>query len=333
MSDNIDVTPGSGKTVRTIEKNGKEVQVIQVDLGSETAEHLLVKGQAAAADSLPVVLASDQVLPLPTGAATEATLLEIKTGISTLSPNPAADHTTAESPEAVRLSDGAAFYKATSPADTQPVSIAEGLDAAGGTKNDPAVVTDGPGSRNAFLRGLVKIFADVWSSSLHALGVQGVAGGLPVATKGTGFSIPVTLTVTNGAYSVADVAGGLITLANLASANGKRSIIHTITLAGAAAIPYEMWFFKSDIATPAADNAVFTLAASDQARFLGAVPITTDLYTSAQNAFNFATVSHVGLEVQADAASTSIYAYLKTLVTTSPGTTSLNLVVSGEFLD
>lgn len=43
-------------------------------------------------------------LPLPTGAA--------------------AEHVTAVSPHAVRLSDGAAFYKATTPADTQPVSVA-----------------------------------------------------------------------------------------------------------------------------------------------------------------------------------------------------------------
>lgn len=37
---------------------------------------------------------------------------------------PAADHTTAANPESVRLTDGSAFYKATTPADTQPVSAA-----------------------------------------------------------------------------------------------------------------------------------------------------------------------------------------------------------------
>ena len=168
MSDNIDVTPGSGKTVRTIEKNAKEVQVIQVDIGSGTEEHLLVIGQAAAAGSLPVALSSDQTgaagtpsaqvisiqgvanmtplktdgsgitqpvsveaLPLPSGAATEATLLEIKTGIGNLSPNPTLDHTAPESPASMRLSDGAAFYKATTPSDIQPVYVADGEDVAG----------------------------------------------------------------------------------------------------------------------------------------------------------------------------------------------------------
>lgn len=50
-------------------------------------------------------------LPLPTGAATEATL-------STR----AAEHVTAGSPHAARLTDGTSFYKATTPSDTQPVS-------------------------------------------------------------------------------------------------------------------------------------------------------------------------------------------------------------------
>jgi hypothetical protein len=92
-------------------------------------------GQKLMTGSLPVVIASDQSsvavtgpltdaqlrasavpisaasLPLPTGAATEATLA-----------TRAADRTTAASPFATRLSDGAAFYKATTPTDTQPIS-------------------------------------------------------------------------------------------------------------------------------------------------------------------------------------------------------------------
>jgi len=154
-----------------------------------------------------------------------------------------------------------------------------------------------------------------------------------VTTKGTGFSIPVTLTVTSGAYSVADVVGGLITLANAVSANGKRSIINTITLAGVVAIPYELWFFNADIATPAADNAAFALAAADGLKFLGARPIATADYMAAQSAFNNATVPGVGLEIQAAAGTTSIYAYLKATAVTSPSTTTIYLNVAGEFID
>jgi hypothetical protein len=153
---------------------------------------------------------------------------------------------------------------------------------------------------------------------------------LPVA-KGQGFSIPVTLTVTNGAYSIGDVVGGLITLPNIVSANGKRSIIYTITLAGVVAIPYELWFFNADIATPRTDNAVFGLAAADGAKFLGAVPILASDYLAAQTAFNNATLSKVGLTIQG--VTTSIYAYLKATEVTSPGTTTLYLNVAGEFID
>lgn len=60
-------------------------------------------------------------LPLPTGAATETTLAAINTKIPA---SPSAEHTTAASPNASRLSDGTSFYKATTPSDTQPISAA-----------------------------------------------------------------------------------------------------------------------------------------------------------------------------------------------------------------
>jgi hypothetical protein len=173
-------------------------------------------------------------------------------------------------------------------------------------------------------------------------GQQVMASSLPVAiasnqsavlTKITGFSIPVTLTVTNGAYTIGDVVGGLITLPNMVSAVGKHAIVRSITLAGVVAIAYELWFLSADIATPAADNATFTLVAADEALMRGNVPILAADYMAAANAFNVATVRNVGLVVQAGAAATSIYAYLKATAITSPGTTTLYLRVSGEYLD
>lgn len=77
--------------------------------GTPSADVLTVQGVASmtafkvdgSAVTQPVSAAS---LPLPSGAAQE--------------------HTTAASPHSVRLSDGSAFYKATTPSDTQPVSAA-----------------------------------------------------------------------------------------------------------------------------------------------------------------------------------------------------------------
>ncbi len=67
---------------------------------------------------------SAAALPLPAGAATEATVAGIKTGTDKIPASPSTDRTTAAGPFATRLSDGAAFYKATTPADTQPISAA-----------------------------------------------------------------------------------------------------------------------------------------------------------------------------------------------------------------
>ena len=142
----------------------------------------------------------------------------------------------------------------------------------------------------------------------------------------------VTLTVTNGAYTIADVVGGLITFQNMAMQEGKSVFINSIKLAGVVAVPYELWFFNADIATPAADNAALALAAADLTKFLGAVPITAMDYNSAQSAHNFATVRQVGMEIQAAAGTQNIYAYLKATAVTSPGTTTLILTVDYEYL-
>lgn len=156
---------------------------------------------------------------------------------------------------------------------------------------------------------------------------------LPVsgAVKGAGFSISVPLTVTNGAYTIGDVVGGLITLVGAASAAGKRSVIHSLTLAGVAALAYELWFFASDIATPAADNAALALVAADVAMCKGVIPIATTDYNAAQTAFNVATLRNLGFVFTCTA--TTLYAYLKAVAVTSPGTTVLTLTIKGEFID
>jgi len=58
---------------------------------------------------------------LPTGAATESTISTLNGKIPA---SPSQEHTTAVSPTSTRLSDGAAFYKPTTPSDTQPISAA-----------------------------------------------------------------------------------------------------------------------------------------------------------------------------------------------------------------
>lgn len=155
-----------------------------------------------------------------------------------------------------------------------------------------------------------------------------------VTAKGAGFSIPVTLTVTNGAYTIGDVVGGLITLPNMVSANGKHAIINTITLAGVVAIAYNLFFQSADIiAGTIADGAPYAPAAADGANYRGHVPVATPDYAAPASAFNDSTGRGVGLEVQAGAATTTVYAYLVATAVTSPGTTTLYLRVTGEMVD
>jgi hypothetical protein len=143
-------------------------------------------------------------------------------------------------------------------------------------------------------------------------------------------SVKTTLTVTNGAYTIADVVGGLITLPYAVRENGGAAYVRSIKLGGVVAIAYNLWFLNANIATPAADNAAFTIVAADENKYLGHVPIAAADYVAAQSAFNVATVRNVNLMVQAAAATKSIYAYLVATAVTSPGTTTLYLTVDFE---
>lgn len=100
--------------------------------------------------------------------------------------SPAQEHTTAGSPASTRLTDGSTFYKATTPADTQPVSAASLPLPTGASTSakQPALGTAGTPS------------ADV-------LTVQGDTSMTPLKVDGSGVTQPVsgTLTVVSGPSS------------------------------------------------------------------------------------------------------------------------------------
>jgi hypothetical protein len=136
-------------------------------------------------------------------------------------------------------------------------------------------------------------------------------------------SIVKTLTVTNGAYTAKDVVGGLITFEP--KDQGAKFLIPSLKLAGVVAIPYTLWILSADIATPAADNAAFTIVAADELKVLGTIPITAVDYVAAQSAFNIATLKQIGLEIQPSG--NKFYAYLVAEAVTSPGTTTIYLTL------
>jgi hypothetical protein len=152
-----------------------------------------------------------------------------------------------------------------------------------------------------------------------------------VTTKGAGFSISVPLTVTNGAYSIGDAVGGLITFAGTVSGAGKHGIIYDITLSGVAALAYHLWLLPADLAAgTVADNAAFAPAAADVAGCKGIVAIAAADYAAPQSAFNVASVTKL---IAYSCVATSLYGYLVADATTTPGTTALTLTIKGEWVD
>jgi len=151
-------------------------------------------------------------------------------------------------------------------------------------------------------------------------------------TDTSGWISTQTLAVTNGVYSVGDVVGGLITIPLCASSAGRSSVLQSIVLSGVVNLAYELWYFASDIATPAADNAVFTLVAADIAKCKGVLPVAlTDWYNSTAAAFMAANKNNVGMRFNPVA--TTLYAYMKATVVTSPGTTVMTITHAGQYLD
>jgi len=140
-----------------------------------------------------------------------------------------------------------------------------------------------------------------------------------------------TLTVTSGVYTIGDVVGGLITFANVCRGAGRRSQINSLTLTCTVGIAYELWLFQADIATPAADNAVFTLVAADIAMCQGSIPILSTAFTVAASAFAIASVNNIGLIFTCVA--TTLYGYLKATAVTSPATTVMTITLDGTMLD
>jgi len=147
--------------------------------------------------------------------------------------------------------------------------------------------------------------------------------------KGQGLSFKKTLTVTNGAYTINDVVGGAISLTGLTI--GKRYVFHTLVLGGVAALGYHLWFFETDLATPALDNAASTMVAADIAKCLGVIPIATSDYDAGVSSFNVATKTSLAFEFVPTA--TSVIAYMLADAVTSPGTTVLTLRLNGEQID
>jgi len=137
---------------------------------------------------------SATALPLPAGAATSANQATSNGSLSSidgkLPATVAADRATAGAPSAARLSDGTAFYKATTPSDTQPISAAAlPLPAGAATETTAATIAGDTTSLDA---------------KVPSQGQATMAASLPVAIASDQSALPVTQ---SGAWAVTANAG------------------------------------------------------------------------------------------------------------------------------
>lgn len=141
--------------------------------------------------------------------ATETTLASIdaKTPAS-----PAQEHVVAASPSSCRLSDGTAFYKGTTPADTQPVSVVSlPLPSGGATSANQATEIASLASIDSKLASPMPVSGPLTDAQLRASAVPVSASALPLPT---------------GAATSANQSTELSTLASILSALGSPSQEH-----------------------------------------------------------------------------------------------------------
>lgn len=117
------------------------------------------------------------------------------------------EHVTAASPNSVRLSDGAAFYKATTPSDTQPVS-AVSLPLPTGASTAANQATE--------ITSLSSI-----DGKLNSLGQKASAASVPVVVASDQSAIPVTAASLPLPSGAATSANQVTEIASLSSIDGK----------------------------------------------------------------------------------------------------------------
>lgn len=122
------------------------ITVLDANGDPQTIAKIPATGQAAMADSLPVALASDQTLPLPAGAATEATVGDVKTAVETLAADPPTQTTLATLATEATLAAQSAKLPAAlgSTADSGSLSVAQSTEgkAAIGSLTETAPASD-----------------------------------------------------------------------------------------------------------------------------------------------------------------------------------------------
>lgn len=184
------------------------IDVLDAAGATQTIAKIPATGQAAMADSLPVALASDQTLPLPTGAATETTLADVKTAVETLAADPPTETTLATLATEATLAAQSAKLPAAlgSTADSGSLSVAQSTEgkAAIGSLTETAPASDTASSGlNGRLQRIAQRITSLIAQLPASLGPKAGASSLSVveATPTTVTIVSLTTDATGTTYT------------------------------------------------------------------------------------------------------------------------------------
>lgn len=311
MADNIQVTQGSGTTVATDDVGGVHHQKIKVTLGAAGAADLVLdSGQQASAASLPVVIASDQDFIKAEDAAHGSgdkgiMALCVRNDNCASLANTDGDYV----PQSSTRYGGAHVVLAHDP-DT-PAGVA--------TKTEDSA--HGSGDVGIFALGVRN------DSLTERSGTDGdytplatdKYGRVQIMTRTT--IVPVTPTITAGAYAANDQVGELQTIANAVIANQQSGVLAAITVVDKAKqnAALTVLLFNAMPTLVSADNDPIDIADSQIGpTYMGHVNISTGDYATLANN----SVACAECSVPIDCGATSFYALVFTTGTPTYAATS-----------
>ena len=235
-----------------------------------------------------------------------------------------ADMSDSSHAEVVKLGVGAAVIgkvsiDQTTPGTTDSVTVAtaQGAGAAIGATTGAAVITDANGTIQQYLRGLIK---------------QWIASTLTLASQAYAAAVSLTRTADTALYAANDVIGAAtgstaaLTFASMGPSAKEITITSAALEIDVAAVPSGMTSFRLhlyNVTPPSAlgDNAAFDIPSGDRASYLGFIELGTpvDLGSTLY-------VESSGINKQVTLSGTSLFAYLVTSGTYTPGSADVHKV-------
>lgn len=238
---------GAAVTGQSLEAGGSGVLGWLSSIRKAITDRLGTLGQKAMSASTPVVIASDQSAVPISGTVGVSGNVEVVNDVG--NPLPV-------SASSLPLPSGAA----TEAKQDTLISAAQAIQATAGTTTGAAVVSDANGTIQQYLRGLVKIFADIWDSVNHAFGVKQI-GTWTVQPGNTANTTPWLVSLQPTTSGGASIYRSLSVVATGASVKASAGQLYGYYVANlnASSTRYLKIYDKASAPTVGSDTPVITI--------------------------------------------------------------------------